>query len=57
MIQNQMEKLFHVPHTKSIIGSVDYNLDPFHPFDLVFGLTYDGGIQFNDHIPDTQEWR
>ena len=50
-------KLFYVPHTKSIIGSADYDLDPSHPSGPVFGLTYDGGIQFNLHIPDSQEWR
>ena len=49
-------KLFYVPHTKSIIGSADYDLDPSHPSGPVFGLTYDGGIQFNLHITDTQEW-
>ena len=51
------EKLFYVPHTKSIIGPADFNLDPSHLSDPVFGLTYHGGIQFNLHIPDTQEWR
>ena len=50
-------KLFYVPHTKSIIGSADYDLDPSHPSGPVFGLTYDGGIQFSLHIPDAQEWR
>ena len=50
-------KLFYVPHTKSIIRPADYDLDPFHPSDPVFGLTYDSGVQFNLHIPDTQEWR
>ena len=50
-------KLFYVPHTKSIIGLVDYDLDPSHPSGPVFGLTYDGGIQFNLYIPDSQEWR
>ena len=37
------EKLFYVPHTKSIIGSTDYDLDPSHPSSPVFGLIYDGG--------------
>ena len=37
-------KLVYVPHTKSIIGSADYDLDPSHLSGLVFGLTYDGGI-------------
>ena len=40
-----------------IIESADYDLDPSHPSGPVFGLTYDGGIQFNLHIPDAQEWR
>ena len=50
-------KLFYVPHTKSIIGSADYDLDLSRPSGPVFGLTYDDGIQFNLHIPDSQEWR
>ena len=37
-------QLFHVPHTKSIIGSSDYKLDPTHPSGPRFQLQYDGGI-------------
>ena len=40
---NLDEKLFYVPHTKSIIKSADYDLDPSHPSGPVFGLIYDGG--------------
>ena len=48
-------KLFYGPHTKSIIGSADYDLDLSHPSGLVFGLIYDDVIQFNLHITDSQE--
>ena len=48
-------KLFYVLHTKSIIGSVDYDLDPSHPSGSVFGLIYDGGIQFNFQLFETRE--
>ena len=57
MIKKSDGKLFYVPHTKSIIGPVDYDLDPSHPSGPVFSLTYDGGIYFNLHIPDSQECR
>ena len=44
-------QLFYLPHTKSLIGSADYKLDPTHPSGPIFQLQYNGGIQFNlvDH--------
>ena len=50
-------KLFYVSHTKSIIRLVDKDLEPSHPSCLVFGLTYNGRIQFSLLSPNTQEWR
>ena len=47
--------LFCVPHTRSILGLYDYKLDPTHPSDPIFQLNYNGGIQFNLHVPNSND--
>ena len=50
-------QLFYVPHTKSLIGSADYKLDPTHPSGPIFQLQYNGGIQFNLVVPQSSDMR
>ena len=50
-------QLFYVPHTKIIIGSSDYKLDPTYPSGPMFQLHYDDGIQFNLYIPQSSDMR
>jgi len=45
-------KLFYIPHTRSLIGSSDFTLDPAPPSGPCFDLPYDGGINFNLLAPD-----
>ena len=56
MTTNQME-IFYLPHTKSLVGSADYKLDPSHLSWPSFGLNYDGGIQFSLYVPEEDEIR
>ena len=44
-------RLFYNPHTKQLIGSSDYRLDTAHPSGPVFGMVYDGGLQFQLYTP------
>ena len=44
-------QLLYVPHTKSLIWSADYKLDPTHLSDPIFQLQYNGGIEFNLVVP------
>ena len=46
-----------MPHTKSLIGSADYKLDPTHPSGPIFQLQYNGGIQFNLVVPQSSDMR
>ena len=46
-----------ISHTKSIIGSFDYKLDPTHTSGPIFQLQYDGCIQFNLYIPQSSDMR
>ena len=50
-------QLFYVTHIRSILGSSDYKLDPTHPSDPIFQLNYNGGIQFNLHVPHSNDMR
>ena len=45
-------KLFYIPHTRSLIGSADFTLDPAPPSGPCFDLPYDGGINFNLLAPN-----
>ena len=51
------EQLFYVPHTKSIIVSSDYKLDPTHYSGPILQLQYNGDIQFNLYIPQSSDMR
>ena len=48
-------QLFYVPHTRNILRSADYELDPTHPSGPMFQLNYNGCIQFNLHLPDSDD--
>ena len=50
-------QLFYVPYTRSILGTSDYKLDPIHPSGPMFQLNYNGGIQFNSHVPNSTDMR
>ena len=50
-------RLFYVPKTKSLIGSADYAIDHVPPAGLVFGLEYDGNIDFSFLSPSTHQER
>ena len=50
-------KLFYVPHTRSILGSSDYKLDPTHPSGPMFQLNYNWDIQFNLHVLNSNDMR
>ena len=39
--------LFYSPDFKSLIGSVDYTLDPIPPSSPTCGITYGGDVQLN----------
>ena len=39
-------RLFYVPKTKHLIGSADYVIDHIPPAGPVFGLKYDGHVDF-----------
>ena len=51
------DQLFYVPHTRSILWSSDYKLDPTHPSGSMFQLNYNWGIQFNLHVPNINNMR
>ena len=48
-------QLLYAPHTRRILGSSDYKLDPTHPSGPMFQLKYNGCIQFNLHAPNSND--
>ena len=41
--------LFYYPYFKSLIGYTEYTLDQVPPYGPIYGLQYDGGVQFDLH--------
>ena len=47
----------YLPHTKSLVGSVDYKLNPSHPSGSSFSLNCDEGIHYSLYVPDEDKIR
>ena len=45
-------RLFYIPHSKGLVGSADYVLDPVPPSGPLCNIEYDGGIHFNLYSED-----